>query len=314
MSCEIKQQVCDTGVEALECGALQRPAPFYAKVLNLIDNGKGYWNYLRVGIFQRPEANTEEKGYTEPKVSDTDVQIGEYTRNYSSLYRTFHPFQLRGKWYALYSKDYTSTRIMSLPDCKDLGGEERYEWGFCPVDFWVPPLSDLVFHHNEGCPRDEERGNKPDYTKPCSCEIPHSPECPFLVSGKKEPCNGCAAHKAYDEQRYEWRFPERVHGFIAGCVWGDDTSWKIEYLDLSRADEGIIKREARFGYVELAAGQNLCDAIDYDGEGSYVRMNVQQHFNLETGKDINEPDSPNLPVPKLLPPQPKSFWARMMGK
>ena len=36
-----------------------------------------------------------------------------------------------------------------------------------------------------------------------------------------------------------WHLPERVHGFVAGCVWGDDSSWKIEYLDLSKADEGI---------------------------------------------------------------------------
>jgi hypothetical protein len=292
-------QICDTGVEALHCGALKRPAPFYAKVLEPIDNGPGYWNYLRVGIFQRPEADITGDEYTKPVISDTDVQIGEYKRNYSSLYRTFHPFQLRGKWYALYSKDYTSTRLMSLPDCKDVCGEERDQFGFCPVDFFVPPLSDLIFHHFEGCPRDDERGGKPDYTKACTCQMPHSPECPFVTT-KNASCNGCEAHKAYDAEHWEWRFPDRVHGFVAGCIWGDDSSWKIEYLDLSRADEGIIKREARFGYVELASGEDLADAIDYDGEGEWLRMNVQQHFNIRTGKDVHEPEPPSLPVPKFI--------------
>ena len=54
-----KHQIVDTGIEALMCGALYRPAPFYAKVLEGIDNGSGYWQYLKVGIFQRPEADTK---------------------------------------------------------------------------------------------------------------------------------------------------------------------------------------------------------------------------------------------------------------
>lgn len=294
-------QICDTGVEALHCGALKRPAPYYAKVLNPIENRPGTWNSLRVGIFQRPEADITGDEYTKPVISDTDVQIGEYVRNYSSLMRTFHPFQLRGKWYALYSKDYTSTRLMSLPDCKDIGGEARDQFGFCPVDYWVPDLSDLVFHHFEGCPRDDERGNKPDYHKSCTCRMPHNPECNYVTSGGKKSCNGCPNERAaWDKEHYEWKFPDRVHGFVAGCIWGDDSSWKIEYLDLSRADEGIVVREARFGYVELAGGQDLCEAVDYDGESDWVRMNVQQHYSIRTGKDIHEPEQPPLPTPKFI--------------
>lgn len=297
----MREQICDSGVEALECSALERPAPYYAKVIAPIENAPGTWNSLRVGIYQRPEADINVAGYHEPVVSDSDVLIGEYKRNYSSLYRTFHPFQLRGNWYALYSKDYTSTRLMSLPDCKDIGGEERNSWGFCPVEFWVPPLHDLLFYHADGCPRDWENGLKPDYTKACTCVTPHSADCPYTTD--KKPCSGCEARKAHDAEMHEWVFADRVHGFISGCVWGDDTSWKVEYLDLSRADEGIIKREARFGYVELAAGQDLKDAIDYDGEGDYIRINVIQHFNIRTGKDINEPDEPKLPetpAPKFI--------------
>lgn len=44
--------------------------------------------------------------------------------------------------------------------------------------------------------------------------------------------------------------------FVCGCVWGDDTSWKIQYLDLSRLEEGIIQREDRFGSIELEGGSS----------------------------------------------------------
>jgi len=49
---------------------------------------------------------------------------------------------------------------------------------------------------------------------------------------------------------YEW--PCGEFGFVWGCVWGDDSSWKVQYLDLSGIQSGLIRREERFGYVELA--------------------------------------------------------------
>jgi hypothetical protein len=48
----------------------------------------------------------------------------------------------------------------------------------------------------------------------------------------------------------EW--PNGDFGFVWGCNWGDDGSWKVQYLDLSRVQEGVVRREERFGYVELA--------------------------------------------------------------
>jgi hypothetical protein len=50
----------------------------------------------------------------------------------------------------------------------------------------------------------------------------------------------------------EW--PAGDFGFVWGCVWGDDSSWKVQYLDLSKIQSGLIQREERFGYVELATG------------------------------------------------------------
>jgi hypothetical protein len=48
----------------------------------------------------------------------------------------------------------------------------------------------------------------------------------------------------------EW--PVGDFGFVWGCIWGDDGSWKVQHLDLRRVQEGNISRDERFGYVELA--------------------------------------------------------------
>ena len=81
---------------------LNLEAPYYARVVERIDHGKRGWDY------------------------------------YPTLFRTFYPFQLGGRWLALYSRHYTATRLMALPSCADLGGEEPADAGFCPVDFYVP--------------------------------------------------------------------------------------------------------------------------------------------------------------------------------
>jgi hypothetical protein len=263
-----KDKILDTGVEAMMCSALQRPAPYYAKILDDIDNGQSSWRSLRIGIFERPPLDspageTEENDWSrEPQYSDSDPMIGEYNRNYHSLMRTFHPFQLRGRWYALYSKDYTATRLMELPSCKDIGGEGGDSWGFCPTDYWVPPLHYCESPCEPSCPRFNSPEHTPDYTKPCICK----------------------------NEEYIWHFPDRIHGFVAGCIWGDDASWKCEYLDLSQADEGIIKRDDRFGYIEMPSALNLDKAIRleaYDRGKQSLTIAVQKHFDLATGKDVS---------------------------
>lgn len=46
--------------------------------------------------------------------------------------------------------------------------------------------------------------------------------------------------------------PDGTYGFVWGCLWGDDSTWKVQWLDLSRIAEGVLTREERFGYVELS--------------------------------------------------------------
>ena len=82
------------------------------------------WNYLTVEICFDGEP------------------IGSYQRNYSTLFDTFVPFvqqneQGECRVFALYSRHYTATRIMRLPECDDIGGEEP-GGNFCPTGYFVP--------------------------------------------------------------------------------------------------------------------------------------------------------------------------------
>jgi len=192
---------------------------YIAKVVEQIDNGPGHSKSLKVGVFQ-VQGNTE-------------TQVGMYSRNYHTLFRTFHHLKKNGKDYALYSPHYTVTRVMELPSCTDIGGEEPTATGFCPVDFYVP------WH-----PDQEE-----------------------------------------DE------FSTTEFGFVAGCLWGDDSSWKIEYLDLSEVEKGIIRRDSRFGYLVLPDKCTLEQAISlysFYPDEPYIAIAVQRYFNIHTGKAVWE--------------------------
>lgn len=188
---------------------------YIAMVTEDIPIKQGCWNFQRIGIY-RVENKKKEK-------------VGEYIRDYSSFMKTFWAFQQNGLWYALYSKNYLATSVMSLPECKLICGEEEDNpRGFCPVDFYVPEIS------------------------------------------------------------------KGMYGFVAGCVWGDDWSMKIQYLDLSMITKGIIKRDDRFGHIILPENQNLRDAIeveledweeDKDGnkinEEYMVSINIRETFRLD---------------------------------
>lgn len=165
----------------------QIEAERYTTRTTKIDNGKGYWSHLRVEVLRDGEL------------------VGEYRRNYPSMYRTFHPFVgMDGQVYALYSRDYTATRVMRLPSCEDVCGEESSSYGFCPTGYYVPT--------------DEDNAD---------------------IQGR--------------------------FGFVSGCVWGDDTSWKIQHLDLSKIAEGILVRDDRHGYIEMPGNvKTLKDCVDCD--------------------------------------------------
>ena len=257
---------------------------YEAKIIDKIDNGKGCWNSIKVGIFEN------------------EKQIGEYKRNYPSLYDTFFPFEKNGKWYALYSPDYTVTRIISLPDCKDIGGEEPDSFGFCPTEFLVPKLCGQILNPEELMPKSPS-------AKEWAAEVktehgtmyywPDSKDHPNPDPKRKE--EYLSARKLFEKQFNEWQernpFIEKYAdwGFVAGCIWGDDSSWKIELLDLSQVDKGILKREDRFGYIELPRNCSLKNAINTDfidvlnekPDKIHIRIAQDKIFSLD-GKEIKE--------------------------
>lgn len=84
--------------------------------------------------------------------------------------------------------------------------------------------------------------------------------------------------------------PKGDFGFVWGCEWGDDSSWKIQVLDLSKIQQGKITRDERFGYVELASHPKL-EPKDFikcyfrDGKCEIVIHRISR-FDLDSGDYI----------------------------
>lgn len=99
--------------------------------------------------------------------------------------------------------------------------------------------------------------------------------------------------------------PDGTFGFVWGCVWGDDTTWKIQWLDLSRVTEGVLTREERFGYVEVSTRDWRSPALSLDAPAPVgtapppfieVRLangkarawfDVLMDFDLSTGQSVD---------------------------
>ena len=72
---------------------------------------------------------------------------------------------------------------------------------------------------------------------------------------------------------------------MAGCYWGDDSSWKIQHIDVSRIDEGIIVRSDRFGYIELPSELSLKKAVsvEYLQESGRIKIAIDVDFDSDSG-------------------------------
>lgn len=251
---------------------------YIAKVISELERRPNEWKGLKIGVFQAE--------------NDKEEQIGEYERNYSTLFNTFLPFQQNGRDFALYSPDYTATRIMELPSCKDIGGEEPHSQGFCPTDYFVP----TYIEQETFSVTTSKRGIIDEQTRKAQINNPNENVLEmFIVSTNYT--NGITGEECENKTTYRPLTPLLYYpfGFVAGCIWGDDSSDKIQYLDLSDVGKGIIKREERFGYIELPENLSLEEAINmydyaYDWEdevANYIRINIMQTFDLRTGKVIH---------------------------
>jgi hypothetical protein len=243
---------------------------YFARVLGEIHYRPGAWNGLRVGVFQRE--------------GESEVQIGEYERNYSSLFDTFAPFRADGRDLALYSPHYTGTRLLELPSCRDIGGEEPASDGFCPVELLVPRYVDVELRVDDGPPKRSRR------------QMPRPEElAPRTVTVTWPATTATPARTELHHHTPVGPLGYHPFGFVAGCIWGDDSSWKVQYLDLSRAAEGVLRRDDRFGYIELPDDFTLERAIDMseyqsDPDDDYahrVRITFAKRFDLRDGRPIS---------------------------
>lgn len=179
----------------------------YKIIVSDKENGPGYWNYKKVDIVDCHSKNLS--------------VIGSYTRNYPSFAtNTFYPFYQDNEWYALYSSEYTATRVCKLTDkFEDWCGEENSSSGFCPVEFYVPRIATIKFSDLEDDIYEVYEDNSKDFDNLLENEILDIKYSSF--------------------------------GFVAGCIWGDDSSWKLEVLDLRNVKDKQLSRVNSFGYLQL---------------------------------------------------------------
>lgn len=187
--------------------------------------------------------------------------IGEYLRNYHSFSNlTFYPFRINDQWYALYSAHYTATRVMKLYEdrIEDWCGEEPSDHGFCPVELYVPRFNLTIIEGEEY------------YTADCDVDYEE-----FLSETKND---------AYVKTDY-FKF-----GFLCGCVWGDDTSWKLRYIDLSNIEDKELIITDKFGYWPIPVALTLRESINlssYEPEFPIIKLSKEGIFNLETNKEYS---------------------------
>lgn len=263
------------------------PAPsrpirdIYTAVPEVVSEPKT-WEKIRVSVYRDDIDGTKEK-------------IAEYGRNYSML-QTFEPFrQLRdGVWhdYALISDRYTRLAVLDLengciaatesypaatesyvemvkkhhPESNIAIGDPVPGSGFCPAAFYVPDFLDDF--------KSSDYATAEEMAKDVKSTVDA-----LTYSGDDETKQRFAAEWA-DE--YLWSSSGQW-GVYAGCVWGDDSSYKLRYVDLSKVAEGIVTTDERFGYVELPEGK-LKDLITLEAESKRIIVSVPVRFDLETGK------------------------------
>lgn len=233
------------------------------------------------------EYETDNKGWsqTDVKVFDnehsTTEPIYEYHRNYSML-RTFEPFRLWDdqleKWrnFALISPKYTNFQVLDLDNRTIIAknpnptideeqaaflnkisskqskeytyeaGQEYSGWRFCPGEFHVPDVYDIL---NENDIQDMIKNRETEYWS-------------------------------------EWIdnfLDRRTFGFEAGCVWGDDWSYKVQAIDLTKILEGKVSDDDRFGYLVYDGDlKDLYDKNYYDDDAyQTLVLNVPVSFKFD---------------------------------
>lgn len=198
-----------------------------------IDNGVGVWKSNKVTIYKNTKV------------------IGEYIRNYpTNSFDTFYPFKVDDVWFALYSANYTTTRVMKLMDTgiEDWCGEEPKNTGFCPNEFYVPLMS------------------RYSYT-----DMTYEVYDNFYKSDEE----------MSDEEGQLLSSTYLDFAFISGCIWGDDSFMKLRFIDLRKIMDKQIVIDDRFGHIQLPNRLKLKECIDLSSlDIGTVGIIQQTHFKI----------------------------------
>lgn len=196
--------------------------------------------------------------YTIVEIFSDDKKIGEYIRKYPShTESTFVSVSYNGKDYALYSSDYQAISVMSLPDCKEIKLTDECKkqmYSFCPIEIMVPKL--------------------------------------WILSQEIDGVKHYYAYQKVDRDKEDPNFKDAptydsTVGFALGCVWGDDSSFKLNLLDLSNIENGEIwyinnEKERKWLYEEFPDSLYLKD----------LRVDFDESVNELTGEIVSlAPDS-----------------------
>ncbi len=218
--------------------------------LNEINNKMKLFEGTPFKIITEKIDNGQHWNYKKVSIYNNDLLIGDYIRNYPDhALETFYPFKIEDDWYALYSKNYSSLSVMKLTDKIEHWCD--YSDGFCPVEVYIPSYN-------------EEK-------------------CSFDMNGKNIEYN----YYSFDNEDYEEEEPEFNQycqfGLVSGCVWGDDSSWKIRYIDLTHIKDQELNITEKFGYWEQPNTLTLKQSIDlrlWDKEHPMIKLYKEEIIKL----------------------------------
>jgi hypothetical protein len=201
-------------------------------------------------------------------IYDEGIAVAAYQRNYPGK-PPFEPFRQRAadgteRDFALVSAHYMSTRVLDLSTGKTVATED----------------------HAADC-----EGRLKEKGKHCNCGYGFCP-VGFYVPDWWDVHDGSIqpGSEYWDDKHDRW--PDGTLGFVWGCYWGDDNGWKVQALDLSGVQDGVIKRDERFGYLHI--DDNSSDPKTFirvdssDGNGPVVTFSVPRTYSIGTGKLIGD--------------------------
>lgn len=205
-------------------------------------------------------ADRDEKSFTLEEVC-------QYQRNYAML-STFEPFrQLRdGQWkyYALISREYVRLDVLDLQTGEVIATEQ-------PSEKTLKAARDYL----EKYPRTD---TTPEQWATTWGFCPTEFFVPDWLDDHDPDMGPSDSYWDESDERVTGEF-----GVYSGCVWGDDSSWKLQYVDLSRISEGVVATDDRFGYIELPAAVKIRDAVRYVPETDRFAIAMEVYADRSDG-------------------------------